>query len=118
MGPGYQALRESVGYLDLSSRGKLFATGEDRVRLLHAMTTNHIQRLEPGQGCYAFFLNAQGRILADANLFVLPDRILIDVEPELHESIYQHLDKFIIADDVTLEDATDELTALGVEGPR
>jgi len=117
MGPGYQALRESVGYLDLSARGKIIATGEDRVRLLHAMTTNHIQQLVSGQGCYAFFLNPQGRILADANILILPDRILIDVEPEVRERLYQHLDKFIIADDVTLEDASESLSAFGVEGP-
>src|SRR2546427_10812531 len=102
MGPGYQALRESAAHLDLSTRGKIFASGEDRVRLLHAMTTNHVQQLQPGQGCYAFFLNAQGRIVADVNLFVLPDRILLDVEPEVRERGYQPLDKFIIADDVTL----------------
>jgi aminomethyltransferase len=118
MGPGYQALREAAGYIDLSARGKIFAAGEDRVRLLHAMTTNHIQQLQPGQGCYAFFLTAQGRVLADANVFILPDRILLDVEPELRQTLYQHLDKFIIADDVTLEDASESLTAMGVEGPR
>src|SRR6266849_8604601 len=118
MGPGYKALRETAGDLDLSTRGKIFVTGDDRVRLLHAMTTNHIQQIEPGQGCYAFFLNAQGRILADANVFVLPDRILLDVEPELRERLYQHLDKFIIADDVALEDASESLTAVGVEGPK
>ena len=83
MGPSYQALRENAAYLDLSSRGKIFASGEDRLRLLHAMTTNQVKELQPGQGCYAFFLNPQGRIIADANLFVLPDRILLDVEPEL-----------------------------------
>ena len=118
MGPGYRALREAVGYVDLSARGKIFAAGEDRVRLLHAMTTNHIQQLQPGQGCYAFFLTAQGRVLADANVFILPDCILLDVEPELRQTLYQHLDKFIIADDVTLEDASESLTAIGVEGPR
>jgi folate-binding protein YgfZ len=117
MGPGYNALREKAAYLDVSARGKIFAAGEDRVRLLHAMTTNHVQQLQPGQGCYAFFLNAQGRILADVNLFVLPDRILLDVEPEVRERVYQHLDKFIIADDVMLEDASDSLTAINVEGP-
>jgi folate-binding protein YgfZ len=118
MGPGYQLLRESAAYLDLSSRGKIIATGEDRLRLLHAMTTNQVKELQPGQGCYAFFLNPQGRIIADANLFVLPDRILLDVEPEIRERLYQHLDKFIIADDVTLEDASESLTAIGLEGPQ
>src|SRR5580704_12478394 len=118
MRPGYQALREGAAWLDLSSRGRIVASGEDRARLLHAMTTNQVKELKPGQGCYAFFLNPQGRILADANLFILPDRILLDVEPETRESLYQHLDKFIIADDVTLEDASESLTAWGVEGPK
>src|SRR6478609_5320416 len=90
--PGYTALRETAAWVDVSARGRIKMTGEDRARLLHAMTTNHIQQLEPGQGCYAFFLNAQGRILGDANVFVLPDGILLDVEPELREKVYQHLD--------------------------
>src|SRR5258706_5048592 len=68
MTAGYKALREGAAVLDLSARGKLRVTGEDRARLLHAMSTNHIQQLKPGDGCYAFFLNAQGRILGDANV--------------------------------------------------
>ena len=55
--------------MDLSHRGKIFVTGEDRARFLHAMTTNHVQQLRPAEGCYAFFLSVQGRILGDANLF-------------------------------------------------
>ncbi|MEO7648961.1 MAG: glycine cleavage T C-terminal barrel domain-containing protein [Bryobacteraceae bacterium] len=117
MTDGYQALRTSAAWLDLAGRGRIMASGEDRARLLHAMTTNHIQQLIPGQGCYAFFLSAQGRILSDAYIYCLSDRILIDVEPEQRERLLQHLDKFIIADDVTLEDVSDSLTAIGVEGP-
>jgi aminomethyltransferase len=82
------------------------------------MTTNHVERLQPGQGCYVFFLNAQGRILADANLFCLPEVLLLDTEPEIAEKLYQHIDRYIIADDVELENASDRITAVGVEGPR
>ncbi len=115
---GYEALRTSAAWLDLSARGKIKLTGEDRARLLHAMTTNHIQQLTPGTGCYAFFLNDKGRILSDANILSRPDYFLLDLEPEAREKIYQHLDHFIIADDVTLEDATGELATLTVEGPK
>src|SRR5579859_3121816 len=62
VGKGYQGLRESAAWMDLSARGKIRVLGEDRARLLHAMTTQDIQSLTPGQGVYAFFLNAQGRI--------------------------------------------------------
>ena len=114
---GYDALRATAAWLDLSSCGKIIVTGEDRARLLHAMTTNQIQQLQPGEGCYAFFLNAQGRILADANVFCRQDDFLLDVEPETREPLLQHLDKFIIADDVTLDDATSRIATLDLEGP-
>lgn len=113
----YTALRHGAAWLDVSARGKIRMTGEDRARLLHAMTTNHIQQLTPGSGCYAYFLSAQGRILADVNVFCLDDELLLDTEPETRAKVYDHLDKFIIADDVTLEDATDSLATIAVEGP-
>jgi len=114
---GYDALRNQAAWLDLSARGKIRLTGEDRARLLHAMTTNHIQQLTPGAGCYAFFLNDKGRVIADANILCRPDYFLLDVEPEIREPLYQHLDRFIIADDVTAEDATDATATIAVEGP-
>jgi len=114
---GYNALHAAAAWLDLSARGRIYATGDDRARLLHAMTTNHVQQLTPGTGCYAFFLNAQGHIQADVNLLCLEDRFLLDTEPETRERMLRHLDKYIIADDVALEDATGSLACLAVEGP-
>jgi aminomethyltransferase len=117
MPAGYDALRAAAAWLDLSARGRIYATGADSARLLHAMTTNHVQQLRPGTGCYAFFLNAQGHILADVNLLRLEDRFLLDTEPETRELVYRHLDKYIIADDVALEDASEALACLAAEGP-
>ncbi len=114
---GYRALSESAAWLDLSGRGKIVVRGEDRARLLHAMTTNHVEELKPGSGCYAFFLDAQGHILGDVNLFCFPDHFLLDTEPETAGKLHAHLDKYIIADDVALEDATVEIATLAVEGP-
>jgi folate-binding protein YgfZ len=115
---GYEALRNGAAWLDVSLRAKIKLTGEDRARLLHAMTTNHIQQLTPGAGCYAFFLNDKGRILADANILCRAEHFLLDLEPELRAKLYGHLDHFIIADDVTLEDATEELAEIALEGPQ
>ena len=115
---GYDALRSTAAWLDLSARGKIKASGEDRARLLHAMTTNQVQELTPGTGCYAYFLTAQGRILADANILCRPDYFLLDTEPETRDKILHHLDSYIIADDVTLEDLTEKLSTIAVEGPQ
>ena len=114
---GYAALREDAAWLDLSGRGKIRAGGEDRARLLHAMTTNQVEALRPGEGCYAFFLSAQGRILADVNILCFEDYLLLDTEPETRTKVYEHLDRYIIADDVTLEDQTDQIATLAIEGP-
>jgi len=117
MSPGYLALREHAAWIDLSGRGKLRASGEDRARLLHAMTTNNVEGLQPGQGCYAFFLNAQGRILADVNILCFEDYFLLDTEPETRTKVFEHLDRYIIADDVTMDDQTDRIATLAIEGP-
>jgi folate-binding protein YgfZ len=114
---GYEALRSRSAWLDLAGRGAIVVTGEDRARLLHAICTNNVQQLKPGEGCYAFFLNAQGRILADATIFCREDHLLLDTEPETRASLYQHIDKYIIADDVMLEDVSDRMTAIALEGP-
>lgn len=115
---GYTALRESAAWIDLAGRGVIRMLGEDRARLLHAMTTNQVEQLQPGQGCYAFFLNAQGRILADVNILCFEDHFLLDTEPELRTKVYEHLDRYIIADDVTLEDRSEATAVLTVEGPQ
>ncbi len=118
MSAGYAALRESAAWLDASSRGTLRVTGEDRARLLHALCTNHAQALTPGGGCYAFFLNAQGRILADATLLCREEDFLLDTEPELATKLAAHIDKFIVADDAVVEDATANWCCFAVEGPQ
>jgi aminomethyltransferase len=115
---GYEALRESAAWWDVSARGRIRATGEDRVRLLHAMTTNHIQQLTPGSGCYAFFLSAQGRILADVYVLSTEDSLVLETEPETASKVYQHLGRFIIADDVTLDNHAAATCSLAIEGPR
>jgi aminomethyltransferase len=81
------------------------------------MCTNHVLELASGDGLYAFFLNAQGRILADAYVFNLDETLLLDTEPETAVRLREHLDKYIIADDASLEDETARWAKIGLEGP-
>jgi aminomethyltransferase len=115
---GYEALRSTAAWIDLSTRGKISVAGEDRMRLLHAMCTNDVQHLASGNGLYAFFLNEKGRILADACIYNLGgESLFLDTEPETDATLRDHLDKYIIADDVYLQDKTAEWAAIGLEGP-
>jgi len=117
MSEGYDALRGGAAWLDLSARGRIVARGRDRARLLHNITSNEVKKMKPGDGCNAFLLNPQGRIQADLCLFCFPDHFLIDTEPDVREKIQQLIRRYIIADQVELEDVTTQTAAIGVEGP-
>ena len=94
------------------------ARGRDRARLLHNLTSNDVKMMAPGDVRYAFLLNPQGRIQADLHLICLPDHFLLDTEPDLKEKVLQHIRRYIIADQVELDDVTEKLASIGIEGPR
>jgi folate-binding protein YgfZ len=117
MTEGYDALRRGAAWLDLDSRGRIVARGRDRARLLHNITSNEVKKMVPGDSCYAFVLNPQGRIQADLYLLCLADHFLIDTDPGLREKVHQHIRRYIIADQVELEDVSAQTASIGVEGP-
>ena len=115
---GYTALLDGAAWLDLDSRGRIVARGRDRARLLHSLTSNEVKKMNLGDSCYAFLLNPQGRIQADLHLLCLADHFLIDTDPGLREKVPQLIRKYIIADQVELEDVTAQTASIGVEGPK
>jgi folate-binding protein YgfZ len=117
-------LREAAGFAPLTDRGFLRITGSDAARWLNGMVTNSIQTLEPGEGNYNFLLNAQGRIQGDCTIYretsVGAAEFLLVTTGAQVDTIQQHLDHFIIMDDVELTPAyADEsgLLILGKDAP-
>ena len=114
----HAALRACAGVLDLSFRGRLCLTGADRVRFLNGQVTNNVKDLRPGEGCYAALVNAKGRLESDLNIYCLPDELLLDFEPGYRAPITARFEKFVIADDVQVVDASPHYGLLSVQGPR
>jgi aminomethyltransferase len=117
MTPGYQALRASAAWFDISDRTRLRLAGEDRIRLLHALATNVIEGLAPGQHTETFLLTPQGRIVARCRVYVDADSLLLESEAASRQPLLDYLDHYIIMDDVTVTDETDSTIAVAVEGP-
>ena len=111
------ALTEGAGAFDLGYRGQIAVGSADRVRWLNGMLTNNIQGLSEGAGNYSFVLNAQGRIQGDCDAFRLPDHLIVLTDRSQVSALMAHFDRFIIMDDVTLEDISSTRTALGLAGP-
>jgi folate-binding protein YgfZ len=112
------ALRAGCGVYDLGFRAKLSLTGGDRVRWLNGMVTNNIRDLATGHGLYAFLLNPQGRILGDLYTYNRGESIVVDTDRSQSEKILATFDHYIIMDDVEVKDVTDEVSAVGISGPR
>ena len=114
----YAALRESVGLIDANLRAFFSFTGPDKQRYLNAILTSNVRDLKAGQGAVGLLLNPQGHILAEIETILRDERILAVSHAMVRESTYSTLDKFIIMDDVTLEDVTEKTGTLDLAGPR
>ncbi len=114
----FAALRGGCGVYDLGFRAKISLTGGDRVRWLNGMVTNNIRDLGVGQGVYAFLLNPQGHILGDLYAYNRGESITVDTDCSQMEKILATFDHYIIMDDVEVTNLSEQLTALGISGPK
>jgi folate-binding protein YgfZ len=112
-----EALRGGAGVYDLGWRAKLISTGEDRVRWFNGMVTNNIKDLAQNQGVYTFLLNAQGQIQADMYVYNRGEHIIVDTDRSQADRVREVLQKYIIMDDVAIEDASEKLSTIGLQGP-
>jgi aminomethyltransferase len=112
----YRLAREAVALIDTGYHAFIYLDGLDRVRYLNAVLTNNIRGLAAGQGNVSLLLNPQGHILAEIETYALAERLLTASHALVHERTLATLDKFIIMDDVTLDDATERVGSMALEG--
>src|SRR5215467_14548128 len=113
----YQAARHGVVLVDKNYRAYLRFSGPDRVRYLNAILTNNIRDLADGDGVVSLFLNPQGQIQAEIETYVSRESLRCATFLMIRESLIPALDKYIIMDDVTLTDETDNFGTVALEGP-
>lgn len=112
------AARTGVTLFDRNHRGLLEITGRDRLAWLNNLTTRSVKNLQPGDGEYSFFLTAKGRIVFDANVFVIDDAILLDLDRRFIPAALFHLNKYVITEDVRIVDRSEEFHRIGLAGPK
>ena len=95
-------------FLDLSARAKLRVTGADRFRFLNGQITNDLRKANETVAIEACVLNAKGKLNAHVFVTALGESFLIDAEAELRETLRARLERYVIADDVQIEDVTEE----------
>ena len=105
---------ERVLFLDLSARAKLRVTGADRFRFLNGQITNDLRKANETVAIEACVLNAKGKLNAHVFVTALGEGFVIDAEPELRETLRTRLERYVIADDVQIEDVTEEFSLFHV----
>jgi folate-binding protein YgfZ len=114
----YAALRRAVGLLDTNFRATFSFAGPDRHRYLNALLTSNVRDLKPGQGTVGLLLTPQGHILAEVETLAQEGTLLALSHGMVLERTFSTFDKFIIMDDVTIEDLTPLTGTLDLVGPR
>ena len=100
--------------LDLSRRAKFRITGTDRLRFLNGQITNDLRRATETSAIEACILSAKGK--TDAHIFVSTsgESFLVDAAANLRETLKVRLERYVIADDVQIEDVTDQFSLFHV----
>ena len=114
----YRALTEDVALIDLSHWGVLRLTGADRVAFLNSQVTSHIATLQTGEGSHAALTTVKGKLVAELFVLAREAELLVLVAQGSTTAVVASLSKYIVADDVTVEDISDDHAVLSAEGPQ
>jgi folate-binding protein YgfZ len=113
----YKAARESAALIEKDLYGVVRLTGSERVSWLQGMVTNDVQKLLPGQGCYAAHLTPQGKIVAHMLILCGEDCLWLVLERANIPRLISAFDKLLIMEDVQVLDESEPFEILAVVGP-
>ena len=104
-------------FFDLSGRVLLRVKGADCFRYLNGQITNDLRKATPTTALEASILSAKGKL--SGHVFVTAEEggtFLLDADPEQRETLPARLERYIIADDVEIEDVTAQFSIFHLIG--
>ena len=113
----YAAIRRHIGALCLPQTGVIKLTGSDVKPFLHNMLSQDINAMTGGQTKRAFMLDDKGHILADAYVHHGDASTWLELDRFDVASVVQMLDSRLFAEDVKLENISEEKSVIALLGP-
>jgi folate-binding protein YgfZ len=119
----YAEAYDGCALFDVSPRGKVELSGPEASSFLHNLCTNHVNDLALGAGREFFLTTNKARVVAHGYVFHVrlhDDRpaLWLDLPPGTSEKVIQHLDHFVISEQVEFADRTREFAQLRLAGPQ
>jgi len=111
---GYYALRNGAGLIDVTPLYKYEVRGPDAATLLSRVTVKNIRKLKVGRVTYLCWCDDQGKVVDDGTVTRM-DKTWFRVTAA--EPSYAWFCKFTRGLDVKIEDVSDKIAALSLQGP-
>ena len=113
----YAALQKSYGLFDASCRGTIEIKGTEQLEFIERLSTQKLIDMKEGESLPTFIVNQKGRIIADAIVRHVGKSIWVDADITCVQSLLKHMNAYIVMEDVTIRDCTDEVHWLWLLGP-
>ncbi len=114
----YHGARRHAALFDVSHHGKTEAKGTDAAAFLHNLCTNEVKNLPAGAGCEAFLTTAQAKIAAFVIIYRMgQNAFTLDAGPGCGEKVFNHLNQYLISEQVELSDRTLDFAQMHLAGP-
>jgi folate-binding protein YgfZ len=107
-----RALVDGAGFVDLSHRGVVTVTGEDRLAWLHLLLTQHVSDLPAGRATEALILSPHGHV--EHALYLVDDggTVWIHVEPGTQDALIDYLESMKFFYRVEVADRTPDIAVV------
>jgi folate-binding Fe-S cluster repair protein YgfZ len=93
-------------FLDLSLRLKLRFSGPDALRFLNGQISNDLRKARSDFAIQASVLTAKGKLNAIIFISGQAESFFLDAAPEVQQALPARIDRYLVADDVQMEDIT------------
>ena len=110
----YNAIRNAAALIDVSPLFKYLVRGRDALRLVDRIITRDATKLAAGQVYYTAWCDEHGRVIDDGTVSRLEDDLFrwTAADPSL-----RWLQQNAVGLDVRIEDASERIAAIAVQGP-
>lgn len=112
-----RALAEGKAWADLSHLSIIAVTGDDRIKWLHDLTTQHLLNIRAGDWLPAMILDHNGHVEYQFNLVDDGATTFLVLDPSYAEGLLSYLLKMRFMLKVDARDASSEFSVLRAPGP-
>jgi folate-binding protein YgfZ len=111
-----RALAEGKAWADLSHRAVFEISGADRLTWLHSLTTQHLEKLQPGEWKEALILDPQGHV--EQQLFLVDDgnSTFLHLDQDKKDSLISYLERMKFMLQVEVKDVSDQYAIFRAPG--